>query len=303
MFTLVTPPESPCGCGSGKEFGNCHLQNGKIEIFPKNINPPPPQTYKSFKKCYFSFTNDCDGGMSGEHVVSKAVLRHISDKEIIIEGGNFSRKVSINSDSLKTKRLCRRHNTAVSPIDAEAGRLMKAVQQVVLMLAGEVDAIQRLYFFNQFDIERWLLKTLLNVYHSRQSISPQKFVLPPQTMSLFYSSLTPPFGLYIPVKESNGEMFKMKIAREAAVNLITEGNQVTGISISLSGLELKFLIAGHPQTVLDFQMSHSYRPKFINFFQGQEVGSIAIVGTHGDKPEIWISRGDPNASIPSDMIK
>lgn len=301
MFTLVVPPKSPCGCGSGKAFGDCCLRDGKITLSPKGIIPPPPATSQSVRKCLFASTNNCGGGISGDHLISAAVLRRITTDKITISGKEFSRSVSINSSSLKVKRLCRRHNTALSPLDAQAGRFFNAVQSAEETLASGISPTQRLHLFDGFDIERWLLKTLLAAYHARvSSVVPGTHMLPDYVMRLFEHQLAPPLGLYMPVRTGGGEQHKLKIAREASLNLITEGTLVAGIAVSLSGLELKLLIAGHPYSIRGLNSQHVFRPKHINFFQAAEVVSIGMGWTHGSDAVVWLSRGDPSAQLPQD---
>src|SRR5690349_7934386 len=128
MFTLVVPPESPCGCGSGQAFGNCCLRDGKIIRPPQRINPPAPATGQSRNKCFFASNNDCGGRISGDHLISAAVLRQITTDKITIASTNYSRSVFIQDNSLKIKWLCQRHNTALSPLDIQAARLFQAVQ-------------------------------------------------------------------------------------------------------------------------------------------------------------------------------
>ena len=301
MFTLIVPPESPCGCGSGRAFGDCCLRDGKVALSPKDINPPPPSTGQRVRKCLFAWTNNCGGGISGEHLISAAVLRQISTNKITITGTGFSRSVAINSDSLKVNRLCRRHNTSLGPLDTQAGRLFRAVQSAEGTLASGVAPHQRLYLFEGFDIERWLLKTLLAAYHARVSnVGPGTHMLPDYTMRLFESQLAPPFGLYVPARTSDGEQSKMTIVREASLHLITEGNLVAGIAVSLSGLELKLMIAGQADALQGFRSQHVFRPKFFNFYQGGEVVSIATAWTQGSNRIVWLSRGDPSAPVPED---
>src|SRR5215217_3245445 len=301
MFTLVVPPESPCGCGSGQAFGDCCLRDGEITLSPKTINPPPPVTGQSIRKCLFASTNNCGGGISGDHIISAAILRRITTDKITISGTGFSRSVSINSSSVKVKRLCRRHNTALSPLDAQAGRLFQAVQSAEESLAGEVAPTRHLYLFEGFDIERWLLKTLLAAYHARVSnVVPGTHILPDYVMRLFEHPLAPPLGLYMPVRTGDGGQHQLTVVREASLNLITESNLVVGIAVSLSGLELKLLIAGDPYSIPDFNSQHAIRPKFINFFQAGEVITIGIAWMAGSDSAVWLSRGDPSAPLPQD---
>ncbi|MBD2178984.1 hypothetical protein H6F42_18845 [Pseudanabaena sp. FACHB-1998] len=304
MFTLVVPPESPCGCGSGRAFGECCLQNGHIRLSHKNIIPKPPRTGLSLKKCFLSDQNDCGGNMSGEHILSASVLRNISNDKISINGSNFSRTHSIQSDSLKTKCLCKRHNSAFSPIDTEASRLFKTISLIEKILNGSIQSSQSLYFFAGFDIERWLLKALFATYRSRiTNINPDNYTLPCYLKYFFDTSFNPPYGLYLPAKFTSDEQFQFKMSTiaEASFGLITKNNLVSGITINLGGIELKLMVAGTPSDLAAFQKTHVFRPKFINFYQGDEVFSIALAWDKGTEQCVWISRYDPTAPIPKDM--
>ncbi len=299
MYELVIPPESPCGCGSGRVFGDCHLRDGKIVLSPKSIIPPPPQTGNSHKKCLFSRSYDCDGKISGDHILSASVLRAISKDKIRLKGAGFSREHSINSDSLKTKRLCRRHNSALSPLDVEAGRLFRAVGSAEQALSGNALLPQRLYLFEGFDIERWLLKTLFATYYSRVSnVTPGTHTLPSYAIDLFKLQLAPPHGLYMPVRLNDGGQFEMRLSSSASMYLISSGSTVTGIAVTLAGLELKLIIGGRPDELDKFPDHHVFRPKYINFYQGNDIIALAFGWLDGSDQEVWLSRGDPNAPVP-----
>jgi hypothetical protein len=242
--------------------------------------------------------------MSGDHIVSASVLRGISSEKITITGHNFSRTLSLNSDSLKVKRLCQRHNAALSPIDIQAARLFHAVQSIEAALSRQEISQQSLFLFEGFDIERWLLKTLLAVYHSRvTNVVPGKFCLPDYASRLFYSQLSPPYGLYFPAVGSSGDQAQMTIAREVSVGLITERELVVGIDIKLSGLRMKYLMAGDSKELGRFSAQHVFRPKTLSFFEGSEVYCVGIAWTAGSNSNIWIARGDPKAIPPEDIWK
>jgi len=302
-YTLIVPPESLCGCESGKPFGECHLgKDGNIQMIWKDFNPPLPMTGESIRKCHFAYTNNCGEGISREHIVSRAVLKEINSKSITLSTSDFSRDLSIDSDSLKTKRLCRRHNSGFGRVDTQAGRFIRTVQKVDEILANQPAFPVRAYLFSGFDIERWLLKTLLNIYYSRLSVNPQLFTLPPNIPAAFNSPLPSPYGLYVPFIKIEGEMHSFKIQKNAEFNLITEGNTVTGIKAMLSGLQLVFILAGTLPYSQEFSTTHTQRPKTIVFFEGQESVCIMMGWTEGAKMDLWISRGDPKAKTPEGIF-
>lgn len=300
IFTMVFPEDAPCGCESGKAFGDCHLQDGQVKIAYKNINPTGSPTFKSVKKCYFAFTNNCDGGISKEHIISRAVLKEITDKLITIEKDGMSRIVSIDSSSLTTKRMCRRHNSAVNGLDREAGRFIRAIRRVDSVLGNEIKSKQIICFFHGFDIERWLLKTLLNIYHSGLSANRTKFQLPPDILQKFSYSFRSPYGLYLPVRDTQkDDLLEIKIKQNASFHLMSEDDKIIGVSVTLAGVEIKLIIAGTLPYTLEFQRTHVFRPKTINFFQDKEVMSILNVWIDGSPYDVWISRGDKTANHPT----
>ena len=102
----VVPPESPCGCESGRQFGECCLQNGTIVTKAKEIMPSAPQTGKSERKCIFASHSDCGGGKSGDHFLSASVMRQIATTTITLVGPGYARSAAVRSDSFKVNLLC-----------------------------------------------------------------------------------------------------------------------------------------------------------------------------------------------------
>jgi hypothetical protein len=101
-------------------------------------------------KCYAASLGGCDS-ISGEHVMSKGLL----GQRVIFTGGQLPmpRSTPIGVNSLVAKILCKKHNSALSKLDAEISRLGDAclafakasLQPVHITLDGAL-------------IERWLLK-------------------------------------------------------------------------------------------------------------------------------------------------
>ena len=89
-FTLILPPESPCGCGSGRPLGQCHLKDNALDFPAAEPWPPPPPTGQQSRKCYLKFTHDCGGPISAEHMVSQTVLREISDTKVTFNAQDIS---------------------------------------------------------------------------------------------------------------------------------------------------------------------------------------------------------------------
>jgi hypothetical protein len=116
-YQLNVPPDSPCGCGSGRPFGECHMpaQGSNLEFYPRDVRPAAPNTGYLNEKCYLRGFRDCTDEITGEHVISAAVLRTFSSGVIEFPRDDRIVRTSAGGDPLKTKVLCRRHNEAFRP--------------------------------------------------------------------------------------------------------------------------------------------------------------------------------------------
>jgi hypothetical protein len=250
------------------------------------------------KKCILGWTNNCCTKISGDHFVSAAVLRVLNEKRIRVSTSTFTREHALNSSALKVNRLCRRHNSALSPIDSEAARLFSSFAQIHTNLHQSLDG-QKLYFFHGTDIERWLLKTMLMVYYSKQTnVTPANFQMPARASSIFRHDLGRPLGLYLPTKTRGAGIESFRTESAASALLVTNGSVVCGITVTLGGLLLTLMIDGHESDFVSLAETHTYRPKHLLFFKGNEVYCIGFAFPDGSTDQIWFSHGEPDASIP-----
>jgi hypothetical protein len=133
---LVRPPidpSLPCPCHNGQIAEACCLvADGNVRKYIPSVRPPPPKTGFSQKGCYLGHTNDCGGGITGEHYVSRAVLEQLSEPVVAIEGVHWlapgDRKV-VSINRLTANILCSRHNSALSTLDDEAGHFFTHSQE------------------------------------------------------------------------------------------------------------------------------------------------------------------------------
>lgn len=299
MFTLVYPPESPCGCGSGREFGKCCLKDGKISLDPKPLDPPKPQTVHKNRKCILNWTADCCSSISGDHIVSRSVLRVLTESKITISTSRFSREHSIDSSALKTKKLCRRHNSALSPIDSEAARFFKAFAAINDSLSKNSSS-QKLYFFHGIDIERWMLKTLLMTYFARLgNVTPEQYKLPAYVLNLFHGDLAEPLGLYVPTSTNPYGKDFFVTENAASISLLTDGDLVAGVTITLGGFSLTLIISGSDEHFRRLATNYTYRPSNLVFFKDEDVHYIQLAYPNWQGKAIVFSHGNPDAKLPS----
>lgn len=107
------------------------------------------------RKCWAASLGGCDT-MSREHILSQSIFAPGCDCPHVIEGSNRVPNGRRSQSSLTAKILCRKHNSALSPLDAEAGRLAE-----ILLSSARGQEIGRPEIEGPL-IERWALKTLIN---------------------------------------------------------------------------------------------------------------------------------------------
>jgi hypothetical protein len=101
----------------------------------------------------------CDGGISGEHLISESVILLLkADGDFSVSGlpwlDDGETKI-VGPKSLTANCLCRKHNSALSPLDDAALFFFSSLK---FCLDREADSMR--YLVSGHDIERWLLKTL-----------------------------------------------------------------------------------------------------------------------------------------------
>lgn len=118
-------------------------------------------------KCYARILGNCSEKLSGEHFISRGVLKILGNYHKISNVGWFKpetkfKELSINS--IKAKILCKKHNELLSYLDDEAKRFFSEL----------FDAFRDYDKYNLYHkatingdyLERWMLKTLLGALSS-----------------------------------------------------------------------------------------------------------------------------------------
>lgn len=148
-----------CICGSGRLAQVCCFTNGFWQKEPARLGLRALSQVGVQDNCYLAELRSCEGGLSSEHLITEAVMRLLAgDGKFAIGGtpwlpeGEF--KV-VGFNSLTAKCLCRRHNSALHPLDDAALSLFSFLRRAFESETGVVQAV-----VSGHDIERWLLKTL-----------------------------------------------------------------------------------------------------------------------------------------------
>jgi len=112
--------------------------------------------------CWASILEDCARGKTREHYISDGIF----DGESVTAFGLpwcRDQPITVGMRSAVAKILCGKHNSALSPFDAEAAKLSKFLVTNVLDQPLAVAAIR----LNGNRLEKWALKTFLNLGYIR----------------------------------------------------------------------------------------------------------------------------------------
>ncbi len=192
----------PCPCGSGVAVAACLCKDRNFVPPQVPTLPPPPSTGLTLDRCYASVTRDCLPLLTGEHFLSRTVFEFLSKKGKAVGISNHpwqkdKRRIEpIGISSLTTKVLCKRHNSALSPLDKFARRFLEAYGEAkTYHLSAPSGNLHRL--FNGYDLERWMLKVLCGIcagVYSRVESPLDHWVPPKQWLSILFGKKRMPSG-------------------------------------------------------------------------------------------------------------
>jgi len=161
-----------CPCGdSDRPYGDCC---GRVPLSPykqiAQFRPPGAATGYRHPRCYMRWTRNCSDTITGEHFISEDVLSILNPKSVRISGAAWIPKGQTQDLPLKALQaniLCRRHNSALSPLDTMAGKLFRAVNEIYDDLSRQtLSRKSKWHLFSGEELELWLLKTILGFFHA-----------------------------------------------------------------------------------------------------------------------------------------
>lgn len=267
-------PDDKCPCESGRVLRSCCLtEDGVLRPVAAVTCPAGPRTGIRNDGCYAAALADCSADLSREHYISSALLKRLSiDGKVTVDGFPWQDSGAISKvapASLTGKILCRRHNLALSPLDAVASRLFERIDQFHHEIVDIARKDQnRFFLFNGHDIERWMLKTLCGavVSGNAEIKSGEANWRPPLDWlkMLFGEEPFPPrCGLYFH-SEATGKPYV-----ERGLKLISFSNKVAGVygaRISLNDERFVLAMSAPPEDLSEtFIRDHSYRPQGLRF--------------------------------------
>jgi hypothetical protein len=135
-----------------------------------STQPPGERTGYSHRQCYARGLEDCSPDLTREHYISKGLLKSVGDV-IETSGLRWQNGVTmpLSPEALAARILCKRHNEALSPLDAEAKQFFRALREIDAALGDEAPpTASGTFMFNGPNIQRWLLKCLIGLVESHK---------------------------------------------------------------------------------------------------------------------------------------
>ncbi len=125
------------------------------------------------RTCWAASIGGCSGKISGEHVISHSILRAALEFDRRLSLLHITIKRTLREQSIKSatvNRLCVRHNSQLSNLDAEALRFFRAMLRAIDPKQPRETFESSIPREERFDgrlLERWALKTFLNMCFHR----------------------------------------------------------------------------------------------------------------------------------------
>jgi hypothetical protein len=127
----------------------------------------PSEAAVAIPKCWAVCLGDCDGGITGEHTVSKCLL---PSGGVTVRGLHWCAQepVTVGIASLTQNILCKKHNNDLSEVDAYAKIAFETLAASMELNDLRNRLRQDHWAIKRFEVdgplfERWFVKTLVNV--------------------------------------------------------------------------------------------------------------------------------------------
>ena len=207
-------------------------------------------------KCYLQGHGPCGGGFTGEHYISRTVLEAIDGSGTSKVGGlpwqeKESLKIFGNS-ALVSRILCATHNTNLSPLDAVAGLLLRAIDAA----DKTPSMLPPVTVLDGPSIERWFLKVICGL---SAGVGFNGGRVPELWKQILLGQSWPAgWGLYVPSPTE-----QLVLAKEFAIDTLINPatKDVLALKIRVAGVPFSLLL-GTPD---DARAWGTFRPRGLTF--------------------------------------
>ena len=220
--------------------------------------------------CWASKLNDCCDNFSREHLISASLFP--KSNTIFVQGFHWcqNEQKEIGLASLTSKILCKHHNNSLSQLDTAAGHAFNNFEYISKLIAEANQNNGRFKVkdshVNALLLERWLLKTLINVCYEQKHLigNSSELGLPDENLVRICfgkSKFLDGAGMYIAANKGDW----MGFGSHLNINpLIEESeNKVVGCMFSFAGL-LIFLWLMPEKLPNNFDWIKQRKPEWLN---------------------------------------
>ncbi|HTV29513.1 MAG TPA: hypothetical protein VMF32_17215 [Xanthobacteraceae bacterium] len=241
------------------------------------------------EKCYLKSKRDCSAKITKEHFLSEGVLRLLDENHIKVRGAPWHEDGEVREYSLArlaSKILCKRHNEALSSLDASARAFFGAVREMYDDIADTKTLSRKSiwYLFSGEELELWLVKTAFGLYEAGYLVRDgvplrdHQLLNPELLDSLTGRPIAPPCGLYVMTTE--GKHLGFRNSLDVNVLLSTDEQHMAGLSLAFMGLT--FIIALDPRaSYARLQSAFKYRPGFLQFRNSKRMHNAVLTWPGG----------------------
>jgi len=238
----------PCPCDGRSRFDRCCKGcDGRPAMAIGSLVPPGPPTGEAREGCYLASSQDFGGGLSREHYISRAL---INQRDVFVRGMPWQKAEvqRFSPDNLTAKILCRRHNSALSPLDTHAQRLFLGIEEASHHASRRSLSRKPQFFMTSGDaMELWAMKTLAGLYASKIDFETpgykfRDYAIPMDAIALELTSERPNslVRMIVPLGEEEHEA---RLGRRAvSIGPIVDGetDKLLGLLIRLHGFAFHF---------------------------------------------------------------
>lgn len=271
-----------CPCGSGFTFTGCCLGgDGRPAMVLGSLIPPTPVTGASQNGCYMAATADCGGGLSREHYISRGLIDSLKVK---VRGLPWQREevAHYSPDNLVARILCRRHNSAMSPLDAHAIRFFLALEEGLWHARRRSLSSRSRFFMASGDgLELWAMKTLASLYASQIDFTTpnhrfRDFEPPMDRIVTELSSYSPRsfMTLSLPITLDAHEERVGRRAVSIGPIVEEESRRLSGLLVRMHGIALVFNIDRSAEEALP--VAEITRPDMIDLIGKERTSRIFL---------------------------
>ncbi len=276
--------KTPCPCGSQKLGGQC-CYNGQSFHKPPAVLGLRALPQKSVvEKCYMRELLSCDGGISGEHLISESVIHVLrADGDFSVSGLPWLKDGEtkiLSPQNLTANCLCSKHNSALSPLDDAARYLFSCLKAC---LDRDVESVR--YLISGHDLERWLLKTIKafavsgNLAAGRQRLSGA-FASDVQVLDMLDDPRSWPAGTGLYCVMNAGDVTQNHNRFQLAPYTNAQG-ELSGLGVNIMGLDFVLMLEPPDLTASPGLRRATYRPGQIMITFAGVVNWIAITWEDG----------------------